>query len=973
MDADGKPYLAQKDESATALSRKNKDDILVGAVKNYVTFNFSTTSNYRETLAEGYSAEVNGTTYYKGKKYTVDYSSISGKTEADQYEEEQLPFTDMKGEKEIGELKYSFGFVDESERYTKTVGGMSTDENKLNTGGAKNFYVEPMTATAKSVVFRLKYYREDNKEERPGGSEGETMADLGLDKYFTNGKEYPVTMRPKIENDYLAKEYEVKEYGVGTSLLLPWSYRRQYCTYYYRLVDVLTTENSIDFTSVKDTEEIKPYIGKYYDILDENLANYKLIFDVYYQTTEDYVPSTSANNAFWYNLTTTSVNTGEIEPVNFSYLNNMHKGERKNHYTDEWLWAMEGDPYGMKLHNRYAQTWDEVLTIPTIPLTVNVTSSIDPETGEPVSTDEFKTIMADPSERGTYSTVNNETRTEIPTTDSKGNAKTIYQNSHFFEMMQGNYSTAFLLHPIYAEIQDAYPAYFISMFLFNAGDWPVQLNEMLDREAKRNAAANWTLQPLAADQLLPYYDRAGYVGALTPDKATENNDLFGRLKDGSATYADLKIAQQIVHNKTNLVPLKKGYYRIKAMSDEALTAYEADKTQYSGTRYASAFLTKSELSEDGKSSALPLNFWATLADNQGDLNYSDLPADQLNQSFNRELLAAEYDPSSIFHFVPTLAEGETVSDQTVCTVTSQGINISNIPYIDDIGGTLFTMRSGTDMKTGYLNCSPDTKRFALNTGTNNELHEKYDIQDTKWLLQPVGDQGYAMPLMFETLDGGDGYKYCSAYLSHDIQLSDGAEAWVADGEPYENGERKRWEVLCKKISENANIVPALTPVIIRCPSDEKLYATIPTDAPTATSYAPSPTSPLYGSLFAREVNDEKLATESEKNAVNAGNEVYVFGKANDTVDFYLNGNANPHNANAFDTKYLYHNKAFLIQTPDINASALRVCVPVFSNMSSGINNVYVDDDKCPIYDLLGRKVKKTKRGVYIQGIKKLKN
>ena len=634
---------------------------------------------------------------------------------------------------------------------------------------------------------------------------------------------------------------------------------------------------------------------------------------------------------------------------------------------------MEGDPYGMKLHNRYAQTWDEVLTIPTIPLTVNVTSSIDPETGEPVSTDEFKTIMADPSERGTYSTVNNETRTEIPTTDSKGNAKTIYQNSHFFEMMQGNYSTAFLLHPIYAEIQDAYPAYFISMFLFNAGDWPVQLNEMLDREAKRNAAANWTLQPLAADQLLPYYDRAGYVGALTPDKATENNDLFGRLKDGSATYADLKIAQQIVHNKTNLVPLKKGYYRIKAMSDEALTAYEADKTQYSGTRYASAFLTKSELSEDGKSSALPLNFWATLADNQGDLNYSDLPADQLNQSFNRELLAAEYDPSSIFHFVPTLAEGETVSDQTVWTVTSQGINISNIPYIDDIGGTLFTMRSGTDMKTGYLNCSPDTKRFALNTGTNNELHEKYDIQDTKWLLQPVGDQGYAMPLMFETLDGGDGYKYCSAYLSHDIQLSDGAEAWVADGEPYENGERKRWEVLCKKISENANIVPALTPVIIRCPSDEKLYATIPTDAPTATSYAPSPTSPLYGSLFAREVNDEKLATESEKNAVNAGNEVYVFGKANGTAYFYLNGNANPYNANAFDTKYLYHNKAFLIETPDINASALRVCVPVFSNMSSGINNVYVDDDKCPIYDLLGRKVKKTKRGVYIQGIKKLKN
>lgn len=970
VDADGTPYLALKNESATALSRRDPNDILIGAVKSYVTFDYASTS---VTTFKNTSANVNGTEYTRDTDYDITVGTdvyIDGEN----FNKMQKPFTEIKNSefKDVQEKQYNYTLKDLTETYIYPVGKMSETANKLETGGAKNFYVEPMTATAKSVVFRLKYYREDNKEERPGGSNGKTMAELGLDKYFTNGKEYPVTLRPKIDDDYLAKDYEVKEYGVGTSLLLPWSYRRQYCTYYYRLVDVLTTENSIDFTSVKDREDIQPYIGKYYDILDEKLADYKLIFDVYYQTTEDYVSSTSADNAFWYNLTTTSVNSGEIEPVNFSYLNNMHKGERKNHYTDDWLWAMEGDPYGMKLHNRYAQTWDEVLTIPTIPLTVNVTSSIDPTTGEPTSTDEFKTIIADPSDRGTYSTVNNNLRKEESTTDSKGNAKTIYHNSHFFEMMQGNYSTAFLLHPVYAEIQDAYPAYFISMFLFNAGDWPVQLNEMLDREAKRNAAANWTLQPLAADQLLPYYDRAGYVGALTPDKASVNKTLFDKLKAGSATYADLKTAQKIVHNKANLVQLKKGYYRIKAMSDEALTAYEADKTQYSGTRYASAFLTKSELSDDGKSSTLPLNFWATLEKDQGDLNYSDLPADQLNQSYNRELLAAEYDPSSIFHFVPTLAEGETVSDQTKWTVTSQGININNIPYIDDIGGTLFTMRSGTDMKTGYLNCSPDTKRFALNTGTDNELHEKYDIQDTKWLLQPVGDQGYAMPLKFETLDGGDGYKYCSAYLSHDIQLSDNAEAWVADGEPYENGERKRWEVLCKKIGEDASLVPALTPVIIRCRSDEDLYATIPTDAPTPTSYTPSVTSPLYGSLFAREVNDETLATESEKNAVNTGNEVYVFGKANGTAYFYLNGNANPHNANAFDTKYLYHNKAFLIETPAINASPLRVCVPVFSNMSSGIGNIYADDDKDkgPIYDLQGRKVKKTKRGVYIQDKKK---
>ena len=68
----------------------------------------------------------------------------------------------MKGTTEIQELKYGWNEIaDEYEKYTKTVGGMSTDENKLNTGGALNFYVEPMTTTAKSVVFNLKYYRED--------------------------------------------------------------------------------------------------------------------------------------------------------------------------------------------------------------------------------------------------------------------------------------------------------------------------------------------------------------------------------------------------------------------------------------------------------------------------------------------------------------------------------------------------------------------------------------------------------------------------------------------------------------------------------------------------------------------------------------------------------------------------------------------------------------------------------------------
>ena len=1002
VDADGTPYLALKNESATALSRRNPNDILIGAVKSYVTFDYAVTN---VEWFDNESAIVGETTYTRGSEYDITTGTDVYK-EGEQYVQMQKPFMEIKDSefKSVQEKRYVYTLKPLTDTYIYPVGKMSTDENKLETGGAKNFYVEPMTATAKSVVFRLKYYREDNKEERPGGSRGKTMAALGLDKYFADGKSYPVTLRPNIENDYLAKEYEVKDYGVGTSLLLPWSYRRQYCTYYYRLVDVQKTTDGVYFNSIKDTEEIKPYIGKFYDILDENLANYKLIFDVYYQTTEDYEPSTSADNAFWYNLTTTSVNTGEVEPVNFSYLNNMHKGERKNHYTDDWLWAVEGDPYGMKLHNRYAQTWDEVLTIPTIPLTVNVENIIDPTTGEAESTDDFKTIIADPSERETYSTVNKEDPTQESTTDSKGNPKTIYHNSHFFEMMQGNYSKAFLLHPVDAEIQDAYPSYFISMFLFNAGIWQVQLNEMLDREAKRNAAANWTLQPLAKDQLYVYYQRRGYVGGLDPAKITDDNKaLFEKLSPtGSATYADLKEAQKIVHKKENLVPLQKGYYRIKAMSDEALTEYEADKTTYDGNRYVTGYLSDTEMTAATENNPVVLNFWATTEGKKGNLQHSDLPAEHTNQSYNRELLTAEYDPSSIFYFVPD--DESTVDDNSLWNIMTQDLYVRDgftmgkekatgtasetdtRLRIDDIGGTLFTIREGQDMTTGYLNCSPDTKRFAVNKGSNNELHEKYDIQDTKWLLQRVDIPSEkipgAMPLKFDMLDGKDEYYYCSAYLPYDIMLSTAddkdVKAYIATGSPYLDAKTQQWKIMCKEIGSynpesyknDSKFVPAHTPVLIVSQSND-VRATIPTTAPTSTEITENR---LFGSLLAREIADSDWASETEKTQYNETTSlVYVFGMANDMADFYLNGNANPHDGNSFDTKYLYHNKAFLIESPVINSSRSKVCIPVFESMPSGIGNIYADDnkDKGAIYDLQGRKVKKTKRGVYIQDKRKV--
>lgn len=88
---------------------------------------------------------------------------------------------------------------------------------------------------------------------------------------------------------------------------------------------------------------------------------------------------------------------------------------------------------------------------------------------------------------------------------------------------------------------------------------------------------------------------------------------------------------------------------------------------------------------------------------------------------------------------------------------------------------------------------------------------------------------------------------------------------------------------------------------------------------------------------------------------------------------YLNGNANPHNDNSFDSKYLYHNKAFLIESPDINASQSRMCIPVFTGIPTDTQGICEQEAKgqTEIYDLLGRKVEPTRDGLYILDRKKV--
>lgn len=1035
VDADGKGYLAVKDEGATALAQRGDGTELVGAVKKYVSFSGETTAvkdigldanetwtpepeNNNITVMSGDGAgnytKAETDTYTRGTYYRINEEVYETVTKAEDgnmdasyppkeledngtmhYHLWQLPFTDEKGAP-VTKKQYSMEPTPAEGTYLVPTGGVTKEVNTLNLGTGddktKQFVVEPPEDKAASVTFRLKIYRKadvDNgtvKLPQPQPADGEPLEDdvtyLDNKDLLAEGETYPITLRniPK-EDDYLSKDYYIKDYGVGNDLVLPWSYRRQFCKYFYRVARVSTDGENQD-------EALADSVGKWHTELVPAFEDKHVLYDVYYRTTEDFVASTTADDAYWYNLSSVENTATPDKLAHFSYTNDIHSDSRKGHYTDDWLWAVEGDPYGMRLHNRYAQTWDETLTIPVMPLPTDLTEIVDSVSGGSARLDNFTNIVYKPQERGSHATITNDdegttqiTKVEI---NLKGEVVTRTEetatNTRYFDMMEGNYDNAFLLHPLTAEMQEHYPAFCLTMFVFNAGTWPMQINEMQDREAKRNVSANWKLNQLMADQLLPYYERRGYVGGLLPEKAEEMEADFASLTDGTAKWGTLRRIQKAVHNPANLVPLKEGYYRLHVLSSDGLARYESDKTAIKGTRYATGYLTDSELTarvtadENGEEvrTAVPLNLRTTTADSLGTLLASDLPDSEFYRSFNTEMTPAEYDPASIFHFAPVEASAEdgskiTNTDRLHWTVSTQGLYLKNdftmtteedTVRIDDIGGTVFTLRRGYDMKVGYMHCSPDSMRFVVNTyGT--ELHEKDAVQDTKWLLQPVGtDTGNnEMPLKISTLDGQDGKYYATLCVPYDVALPATATAYVVPKFPVvSNGSADGvWDVVCEPTG--SQIVPANTAVMI-CSDEPDIEAWLPYDAPTET---------FAGSNVLEGKNLSQQLTGVD------GSRVYVFGMVDRVMNFYKNANANPYNDNRRDGIYVAHNKAYIVM-PD-NATGAKALRPVFldGGTPDGIRQVTPDatTGDGTIYDLQGRRVDKPRQGVYIVNGKKL--
>lgn len=697
--------------------------------------------------------------------------------------------------------------------------------------------------------------------------------------------------------------------------------------------------------------------------------NRKVIADVTYRvkTTDFRFADQGRSTTAWYQMMTNNERDGLM---NFSYRNGVGaRLDRQHHYTNNYLWAPEGDPYGFVLRSRYATIngtgWDDVAVS---------TKGALPKKGEDFS--ETPDVPGElPMYQATYTGRSN-SHSSVPFHKSRivhlrageEDATTDGATNAIYEMFTGNVNEkSFLMHPVSAWI-DANDATFDSYYMVHDTEhYRTYLRRMKAADVQGDVDANWRLTS-TADQLWPYFERAGYVGGLQPvianrysnrvlkstlenyiknpsmvqqnsvlDEArrlvysghfyevdnTGNVVTTGHQGDnGSVSFNESRPANRMRFVSDNLVNMQRGYYRIQAFSQQALSndgkdlsglkaqGIAADAIQgIVGPRYISGYRFQSERVDNPnapsaggrwlhlistKEDSTTIQTWGELKDIIKDVDEkiqnSSLPTakkaalenrdifDHQAMRGNIEILPVEYDPSSIFYLNPVTNDrfdrisistqglelqarpgGSQLTPGTIdpaCGHTMLGqtselkTGYSNRFRLDDVGGTAITLRTFNtevgiwddlveqNIKTNYL-CIDSLHRYRVTIHTDNEMKEIGDhtdehgingVQDTKWLLQPVGMPGAEwpyqapMPLRLEVQKGGktasgtdDDNYYGSLYTPFDTRLNSTVDvAFTVLGEPNVTDKTLRMgSVSTINNMGNPQFVPASWPVVVR--------------------------------------------------------------------------------------------------------------------------------------------------------------
>ena len=909
--------------------------------------------------------------------------------------------------------------------------------------------------------------------------------------------------------------------------------------------DVKETVGGVDKKQPSGYAQALALQGKVLEKLEDCHYNRKVIIDVVYEVNPEQFrfASRGRNTTAWYQMMTNNALDGLM---NFTYKDGIGtRLDRTEHYTNNYLWAPEGDPYGFVLRSRYATIngtgWNDVAvtTKGQLPKAMDKTSGALLDINNNTFEEDADITGQVPMYQATYtSRANTAVGTSFKSHKVVHNLKvrdgvaSDGATNAIYEMFMGNYPSSFLMHPTSAWTDNSNTEFASYYMVHNTTDNTTLLTHQSARTLRDNPDANWRLQT-TAEQLWPYFERAGYVGGLDPTKANNftNKELYNRLKeyveDPTLTreYRVLNNASELVYSgtfknnegtvveegetrpaqnllpmtfeSTNLVNMKPGYYRIRAFSQKALDIDgndlkgDGDATTTDvgivGPRYISGYRFKSEKTDPGdpnNNGGRWLHFFETDQEHSrihtfgqlknvisaagGGVNNDRDQFDHVAMRGNIEILPAEYDPSSIFQFVDATSNNEKrysihtqgmklwarsggtegidasfgkteLSDDADFSSTNTGFD--DRFRLDDVGGTAFTLRTITNrsgdwdndvaenIKTNYI-CIDRNHRYRITSHTNNEMVEigdhieqgdalgrSYAIQDTKWLLQPVGTKTAwpynQMPLRVEVQKGGknasnaeDKNYYGSLYVPFDTRLGSTVDVAFTMTNLPKGDASSGMSVTMQAVSQlnnmgNPQYIPATWPVVIRTSNqkeamlknqDGSTYATkhyvdlyLPYDAAQNVDKSKIL---LNGEYLEQTLLEPSDLVQQPDNSTSR-NRVMVFGlpfanphgehnyDTNKRVGWYTNENWARENDNAYeadarsatdaqrDNRYVYHNKAYYIYNYTAPGGGAKPhIVAIFDEEDYDFEEDKDIEDTitertpwpCDVYDLSGRKV-----------------
>ena len=329
---------------------------------------------------------------------------------------------------------------------------------------------------------------------------------------------------------------------------------------------------------------------------------------------------TSVGQNLWYTFETQDVATPYLAHyTNAGGLQSMEG--RETRYTNDYLWTPVGDVYGFRMYNRYM--------IKNSGGVENVMTTDDISDGR-----NLKMAVSD-------------------------------SGNEVYELLGSNNPGYFRIHPV---INYTGTQYYV---------W----KDPSDNYTKLSTNySEWTFG-LDATLLAPYVERVGYVGGLKETEYKSRKALLDKVKNGTASYDEMRTVQGIVYDDNYIVKYVPGYYRLHN---------QPGVSEISPVRYASGYLH--DIEKTAVSGGIPMHFYSKYGVSTTFAGEGSLESGYTISAATRgaiPIAPTEQDPSTIFYFDGTALTDAQIEAHNVPTskISTQGLYVAANPNGDSNNGT----------------------------------------------------------------------------------------------------------------------------------------------------------------------------------------------------------------------------------------------------------------------------------------------